>query len=76
MLVMVPRIPSPERKRLSAIRAKREAGVAQTQGEVGAEVGVDEQHDPDDRDDVPHGPPGHLEGEEDDSPAEDGVDRL
>ena len=75
MLVIVPRIPSPERKRLSAIRGSEKPGVAQPQGEVGAEIGVDEEHEPDRRDDIPDGPPGHLERQEDDPPAEDGVDR-
>ena len=50
--------------------------MAQPQGEVGAEIGVDEEHDPDRRDDIPDGPPGHLEREEDDPPAEDGIDRA
>ena len=76
MLVMRPQDPVPGEEEALGDPRQRKPGVAQPQGEVGAEIGVDEEDDPDRRDDVPHGPAGHLEGEEDDPPAEDGIDRL
>ena len=52
-----------------------ETRVAQPQREIGAEVGVDEEKDPDAGDDVSHGSPGHFQREEDDEPSENGIDR-
>ena len=53
---------------------QRETGMAQAQWKVGTEVGVNEKDDSDGRNDVTDCSPGHLEGEEDDEPAQDGID--